>query len=325
MTPVFDLHCDLLGFLALDPNAKPEDTHRIGCATPFLFEGNVRLQILALFALTEKNSTTVGLKQTAIYQELCAGPDYKHLAGVSKLEESLAKPMQQVLTLPAIENASNFAEEDEEIQDSLNRLDHIIQQIGNPLYITITHHLENRFGGGNSTEIGLKEDGRRLLDHLNGKGIAIDMSHTSDWLAEDILKYIDAGKLDLKIIASHSNFRTVWEQKRNLPDWLVQEIIQRKGLIGVNFVRDFIDPDNPNRLQEHIQYAFEQGAQDCIAFGGDFFPPDMLPPEHQHRAPFFHPAHENASKYASILADTPITQEQSEALAFKNFLNYLGG
>ncbi len=71
----------------------------------------------------------------------------------------------------------------------------------------MTHHGENRFGGGNSTGIGLKKDGEALLEYISEKKIAIDLSHTSDALAGDILNYIVKNKLGLSVLASHSNFR----------------------------------------------------------------------------------------------------------------------
>ncbi len=59
----------------------------------------------------------------------------------------------------------------------------------------MTHHTENRFGGGNFSEVGLKEDGKVLLDYLTDKNIVIDLAHTSDALAFGILNYIDHKKL----------------------------------------------------------------------------------------------------------------------------------
>ncbi|MHA3047828.1 hypothetical protein JSO59_010800 [Riemerella anatipestifer] len=34
----------------------------------------------------------------------------------------------------------------------------------------------------------------------------------------------------------------MYENNRNLPDELMLEIIKRKGLIGLNFIKDYIDP-----------------------------------------------------------------------------------
>ena len=323
MYPIFDLHCDLLAFLALDATASPQDVERIGCATPFLQQGQVRIQVMALFSLTEKGSVNLGKRQVEIYQKLSQGPDFQHLEKNTPLSKIL-DPAEAVYMLPAIESASVFSEEEEELQVVLDRFDWLTEQIGTPLYLSLTHHSANRFGGGNGSELGLSEEGRKLLEHLSGRGMAIDMSHTSDALARDILDHIDSQGLDLHVIASHSNFREIQEHKRNLPDWLVAEIVKRKGLIGMNFVRDFVDPDHPERLLDHIRYGFAKGATQAMAFGADYFPPDLLPPEHQHRAPFFHPEHDNASKYPGILAKSGLNEGQSQALCYQNFANFLG-
>ena len=62
------------------------------------------------------------------------------------------------------------------------------------------------------------------------------LSHTSDALAHDIFNHIDKHKLAVPVIASHSNFRSVSDHVRNLPDEIANEIVNRNGLIGMNFL-----------------------------------------------------------------------------------------
>ena len=120
-------------------------------------------------------------------------------------------------------------------------MERIIDNVGNLFYIGLTHHLENRFGGGNFSKAGLKDDGKALLDYLDNKQIAVDFSHTSDALAYDILEYISKKNLKIPILASHSNYRPNFDHPRNLPDDIAKEIINQKGLIGLNFVRAFVN------------------------------------------------------------------------------------
>lgn len=219
----------------------------------------------------------------------------------------------------AIENAAGLADEEAPIQKAFEQLDKLIQMTGRMAYISLTHHTENRFGGGNYTEgIGLKDDGKRILDYISGKKIAIDLSHTSDLLAEGILKHIDTQKLDVPVMASHSNFRSIWNHKRNLPNEFAQEIIKRGGLIGVNFLRAFLDNEHPERVFEHILHGFEIGAEEQMCFGADFFYTKDFPDPSRH--PFYFPIVENASKYPSILdkLGENLNQSQLEKLAFKN-------
>ena len=62
-----DLHCDLLYYL-LRPGTRIDD-REIGCSLPFLKEGNVMLQVMALYTATAKG-VGEGLKQSEIFAEL---------------------------------------------------------------------------------------------------------------------------------------------------------------------------------------------------------------------------------------------------------------
>ena len=114
---------------------------------------------------------------------------------------------------------------------------------------------ENRFGGGVGSKQGLKEDGKRLLEWMTGKQIAIDFSHTSDALAEGILTHIDQERLVLPVMASHSNFRSITDCARNMPDWLAQELIRRKGILGLTLFAPFIHKSDPTAIIRHVEYA----------------------------------------------------------------------
>ena len=57
--PIYDLHCDLLGYPAKAENGTPYDTDEIGAAIPHLRAGDVRFQAMALFTM---NGQKTGLK-----------------------------------------------------------------------------------------------------------------------------------------------------------------------------------------------------------------------------------------------------------------------
>ena len=295
--PIIDLHCDLLSYLDFLPGSGIHDVDAIGCALPHLKSGGVRVQVMAVFALTEAGSAACGERQMATYTRWGAEKrEFMHLESWNTEAQVLAG--EAIYTLLAIENASCFAEEDEPMDVVLERLSGIIAS-QKPLYITLTHHAENRFGGGNFTSIGLKDDGRRLLEFLSGQGVAVDMSHTSDLLARGILDHIDALGLDIPVLASHSNFRPVWNHARNLPDWLSHEIRQRGGLVGLNFIRDFVHPENPEALLDHLRHG--QALDIPLAWAADYFSPLLMPPQFAFREPYFHPEHAHAGKFPAIM------------------------
>jgi membrane dipeptidase len=267
--PIVDLHCDLLAYLSDVEGATPiDDNDDIGCSLPKLYEGYVALQTMAIYSATGPESVASGIKQSDIFASMME--EYPDLVVAFDDTNDILSDGRTVC-IAAIENASGFCDEHQSLDDGFNQLEYIREQTGSLLYISMTHDHENRFGGGNTTAIGLKPDGEVLLDYLDGQCIAIDLAHTSDALAYDILKYIDSKHLDIPVMASHSNMRSVQNHARNLPDELVQEIIRREGIIGINFYREFVAPDNPWALIEHIQYALDQGGERAVCFGTDYF------------------------------------------------------
>lgn len=316
--PVIDTHCDILSYLAKTPKAAADKSEDIACAIPLLQLGNVKLQICAIYTDVRPGSIELATLQAYKYREMLM----MHAQEVVQADAEFLKNINlnsKIGLVTAIENAAGLADEEAPIQKAFEQLDKLIQMTGRMAYISLTHHTENRFGGGNYTEgIGLKDDGKRILDYISGKKIAIDLSHTSDLLAEGILNHIDTQKLDVPVMASHSNFRSIWNHKRNLPNEFAQEIIKRGGLIGVNFLRAFLDNEHPERVFEHILHGFEIGAEEQMCFGADFFYTKDFPDPSRH--PFYFPIVENASKYPSILdkLGENLNQSQLEKLAFKN-------
>ena len=313
-----DLHCDLLYYL-LRADTKLDDKE-LGCSLPFLKEGNVRLQTMAIYAPTSKNSCFLALQQSEIFGKLIEDSNFFHfnLNNYDDLENR-----SRVGILASIENASCFCEENSPLNKGFENLEKIIQNTKKLFYISLTHHDENRFGGGNNSEAGLKPDGKVLIDYLNEKKIAIDFAHTSDQLAYDILNYIDQRNYKISVLASHSNFRTIYKNNRNLPDELVNEMIARKGLIGLNFIRDYIDVEHPERFYEHIQQGLYLGAGDNMAYGADFFFDKNHPDKS--RYPFFFKDFENATAYNSInnRLNEEFSSEIMEKISHKNALDFI--
>jgi membrane dipeptidase len=319
--PVIDIHCDLLSYLQDAPDPDPLRKDGIGCSFPYLEEGNVKLQVMAIYTATGKGSTELAIAQSLFFKKLLAHhPGHVvSVTGKGLPDSILQSPKTGILA--AIENASGFCEEDEPLENGLMKLEKIIGNTGRIFYIGLTHHGENRFGGGNSTRTGLKEDGRSLLNYLSGKKIAIDLSHTSDALAFDLLDHLAKHNLDIPVMASHSNFRAIHDHPRNLPDEIAKEIIKRDGLIGINFLRAFLGDRDPDIIYDHILYGMDMGASVC--FGADYFYTDSHPD--QSRKPFFFKEHGNAGCYPSILKGLAgkISREALEGISNRNVTDFI--
>lgn len=322
-----DLHCDLLWYLSLNPKRTATDAEA-RCAIPQLKEGKVKIQTMAIFVETNPESYQSAQKQADIYRKLPSiYPDaFRFMHQLSDLDDLHSQ--EKIGIVPAIENASAICHEDEDLENTLKQLTILQKKIGRLLYVSPTWNCENRFGGGASTKIGLKEDGKVLVDYLNERGIALDFSHTSDYLAYDLLNYIDKKGLHLPVIASHSNMRAVTNVQRNLPDEVAREIIKRDGLIGINFVRSFVGNDSPDYFSRHLEHLLKLGGERNVCFGADFFCVDDLPLEI--RKPLdatFFPGYNHAGTYGKVLElwkrELSLSDENLEAACHGNFLRFL--
>ena len=321
--PIIDLHCDLLCYLIDEKDGHPWNEQEIGCSVPALKAGEVRLQVLAAYTATESGSVDYVAKQVGIFEKLLSDFPETFQRVSSSDDVVAALRSEKIGIVISIENASGLLEDGEHIDKAFARLEEIVETTGRVFYVSLTHHGENRFCGGNASDAGLKEDGRIFLEQLSGRKIAVDLSHTNDASAHDILDHIDRMSLDIPLLASHSNFRAVCNHPRNLSDRIAGELIRRNGLIGMNFLRAFLHPDDPAVLLEHINHGMQLGGRNALCFGADFYCTKDHPD--RERVPFYFPEHENAGKYQEILHDLQDgrTRDDREALAFGNALDFM--
>lgn len=334
MLPIADLHCDLLSFLAEDPKRTIDDPLS-KASYPEMTAGGVAFQALAIFTHSTKNSLVSGNKQLQCFRDLLENhadcytlfePGYSL---EQQSEKSSAKNLaKQISIMPAFENAYGFSEEGEPIEKGLKHLDSVLKEIKRILYISLTWDGENRFGGGCGSKIGLKEDGKRVLEWMDSKKIAIDLSHTSDFLADEIFNYLDKKSLKVPVMASHSNMRAITPKERNLPDFLTKEILARDGLIGLNLFAPFIGKE-PEAIAEHVEHLFTLGGEKNLCFGADFFPDlgfEYLKKKYQTDVGFFQELG-NSSCYPRALAILQnrlnLTDNQLQAIAYRNFEKYI--
>ena len=306
--PVIDLHCDLLAYLRYNRaqhNSMQADSR---CSLPLLREGGVKTQVLAVFTETQPHSTLNAQEQIACYQEMLK----KHSDWCASFSELDEKSSRIHFSL-ALENASGLLEEEESFEKLFQRF-----ETQDWLYISLTWNEENRFGGGNATSVGLKQDGELFLEYMDGKQVAIDLSHTSDALAHGILNHIHKKGLKLIPIASHSNLRRVKDHPRNLPDELAKEIMRLGGVIGLNFVRHFVG-DHPKDFIQHIEQALTIGGENHLCLGADFFGGIPMP-KIEHLRPFFQESYSNSACYPHFLSflETAFSMQQIQKIAHQN-------
>jgi len=319
--PIVDLHCDLLCYLEKDKRRTPYD-QAARCAIPQLRQGYVKLQTMAIFTQTETHSSDKGLHQAHLYQELPQHypKDIVHFSSHWNLQSPF------IAILMAFENASGFCNEDEPLQEGFKRLKHVIHTIAKPLYMSLTWNTENRFGGGALTSVGLKTEGKLLLEELDQQNIAIDLSHASDALAYEIIDYIEGHRLNIPIMASHSNARSVTSVPRNLPNDIAQEIFRRGGIIGLNLYRHFIG-ETEDQLIKHFAHWLELGGENHLVSGSDFFYDADFPSTYRHGKEVFFRNYEDASCYGKLLSflqrELKLSPSFLEKFAHQNALAFI--
>ena len=310
---VIELHSDFLSYLTFSKKHTPYDEESRSSLSQ-LKEGHVSVLATTIYTSTLRSLPSLESEQQMTkYHELVTDPT---LGFISPLETGGEKG--SVMLIPCIENCSGFAEEEEPLEQAFQRFQRYFTKIP-PLYVSLTWHEENRFGGGNMTKVGLKPDGRSLLDFLEGKVGAIDLSHTSDFLAHDMLNYIEKKGLQHRIIASHSNFREVMSVPRNLPLDIASYIAEKEGVIGLNLLDAFVG-QTVQDLLKHIDYAVQHGLEKNLAFGGDFFSPKATLTDPHPRTSYHFPEASTVACYPFLLnmIGERFSKEITDGIAEKN-------
>ena len=131
----------------------------------------------------------------------------------------------------------------------------------------------------NSHENGLSDSGREAIAEINRLGGFVDFSHSGErtfWETLDIL--------DTPPICTHSCCMELKHSPRNLTDEQIKAIIDKGGIVGINFYPGFISnkeiPDvGVADLVNHIDHIVALGGEDILALGSDFDGVSNLPSE----------------------------------------------
>ncbi len=144
-------------------------------------------------------------------------------------------------------------------------------------FAMLTWNYENMYGCGSPSNqfMGLTDFGKRTVKQLLTKGVVMDISHLSDAGVCDVFSITDR-----PVMASHSNVRDIYNKPRNLKKQQIQELIRRKGLIGMNLFSNFVG-DTPGLadILYHMDYILNLGGEDALALGGDLDGTDNRFPE----------------------------------------------
>ena len=134
--------------------------------------------------------------------------------------------------------------------------------------MSLTWNGENDLASGVKVKGGLKALGKEAIREMENCSIIVDVSHLNERSFRELCKV--ARK---PFIATHSNCYDICPHKRNLKRWQVKEIIDRGGIIGLNFYPAFLGKGKFSvfeRIGDNIRYLLSLGGEDSIALGSDF-------------------------------------------------------
>ena len=124
-------------------------------------------------------------------------------------------------------------------------------------------------------DTGLTDKGKLMVDVISSYGIIIDVSHLSDRSFYDVME-----RTAYPVIATHSNFRDVCNNPRNLTLDMARRIAMRGGVIGLNLCPKFLNDSgraDKDDIFRHVDYALEHLGEDVLAFGCDIDGTDAYP------------------------------------------------
>jgi membrane dipeptidase len=122
-------------------------------------------------------------------------------------------------------------------------------------YMTLTHS-ETLDWADSATDSprhgGLTEFGEQVVREMNRLGMMVDISHVSAETMKDALRVSQA-----PVIASHSSAYAIAQHPRNVPDDVLRQIAQTKGVVMVNFFPGFIVPEGARAMKSMFQVSRE--------------------------------------------------------------------
>lgn len=135
----------------------------------------------------------------------------------------------------------------------------------------ITYSESNCLGSGlkERRDGGLTSFGRKAVERMNKIGMAIDVSHSGDQTALDV---IEVSKKPIFI--THTGARSLWNMKRLMPDEVLLACAAKGGVIGIEAApHTTITKNNPRHdlesYMEHFEYIKDLVGIDHVAFGPD--------------------------------------------------------
>lgn len=139
--------------------------------------------------------------------------------------------------------------------------------------LNFTYNIDTIYADGgvsndDGTDQGISELGEEVIKEMNRLGIVVDCSHSSDQTC------IEAAAATRKpMMMSHSNLMTYQPIGRNVSDQAVKAVAGTGGVICVNFIGGFLNPQGlarPHDIAKHVEYIGNLVGRDKLCVGPDY-------------------------------------------------------
>lgn len=185
---------------------------------------------------------------------------------------------------------------------------------------------------------GILSKGKDLIKKMQNLNLILDTSHMSE------KSFFDASKFDIPLIATHSNAKNVNKHKRNLSDDQIKVLVEKGGVMGINFNPPFLKPDKYDEFLKRYNLSYDEKEgkvvdrnkkypegfywiYNLIDYIGNKFNLDILAFGSDFDGIGTHPQGvENASFYqefAEFLSEMGLATDEIEKIFYKNTLKVL--
>jgi microsomal dipeptidase-like Zn-dependent dipeptidase len=130
-----------------------------------------------------------------------------------------------------------------------------------------SHFFDTDFGGSahGIEKGGLTAAGHEMVRRMEARGMLVDVAHASAATIDDILAMAAR-----PVVASHTGFRGVANNSRNLTDDHARGIAETGGLLGVGFWPTACGGDDAAAIARAIRYAVDITGSEHVGLGSDF-------------------------------------------------------
>lgn len=260
---IIDMHCDSILAAYSNRYLLVEKGRKGHLDLPRLRQAGIKIQFFALFPGIDPYLSP--LQQTLILGDFF----WEQCEERSACLDAITSRRKLLDVLQGEKTGALLTVEGGEALQGDLRMLNIIYRLG-VRSLCLTWNNRNEIADGvdeTQTGGGLTSFGRDVVREMNRLGMIIDVSHLSERGFWDVLELSEA-----PVIASHSNCRAVWDHPRNLTDDQIRGIAQKGGVMGVNFVAEFVGPPGSGleQLWRHFDHICSLTGDDFLGFGSDF-------------------------------------------------------